>query len=375
MMKKQYCLLNITHADIFCPVRYITFMKEKLNITSHAESREDEGKDIEAAGMGVIDSFAKENETLTQIIPEQFEERLNMAREENSRIGTILKRFQGKTAHMVGMTMLGLSLSWGMPHGAEAASPQQKVEMQDNRYEAAQQALQESGLKLPLPREGILSQDKDMRHLQALIETEKILASRLQTELLELAVHIGRAERNNTPASLPFKLAAKNVEEYLNKAEKVNHAATAFSVEPSPYGHIYGRARKVLAGAKQMLADAEHPSERQKELWKTQEVIDRLEEKSKKEKWGLEYKEQKLLEELRVKVKQLKEKPQEPASSVSPRQEKQAPVLPEHPPSDETPAEVMRREAEKLRQSRERIEKLAPILQEEMRRLLQRQDK
>lgn len=341
-------------------------MNEKLEIPSSAESMEaqDAGKN-EAEGIAVIDFFGKENTALAEIIPEQFAERVDMAREENGRIGGALQRFQGKAARMVGMTMLGLSLSWGMPHGAEAAGPQHKVEMKDGRYEQAEQALQESGLRLASPREGALS--KDMHYLERLIETERFLASRLYSELQELAVQIGRAEMGNKPAGFLFKLQMENVEQYVNKAEKVKQAAAGFSGERSPHEHIYAAAKETLQKAKQMLQDAEHPSEQQQKIWKMQETIDRLEEKQKKEKLGLEYKEMELLKELRGSMKQLKEKPQEALPSRS--------ILQERQKSGETSADALERIRKDLQGSRERIEQLVPKMQEEIRKILAPQEK
>lgn len=328
---------------------------------------------VEAEGATVIDSFEKENTALAEIIPEQFAERVDMAREENGRIGGALQRFQGKAARMVGMTMLGLSVSWGIPHGAEAAGPQHKVEMKDDRYERAEQALQESGLRLAPPREGALS--KDMHYLERLIETERFLVSRLYSELQELAVQIGRAEMGNKPAGLLFKLQAENVEKYINKAEKVKQAAAGFSGDRSPHEHIYGVAKETLQKAKRMLQDAERPSDRQQKIWKTQEMIDKLEEKDKKEKMGLEHKEAGLLKELQGKIKELKEKPHETAPSHPVLQEKKTSSPSERQKQQETPSDALERIRKDLQGHRERIEQLAPKMQEEMKKILTPQEK
>ncbi len=346
-------------------------MSEKLTMSPPAENVEARGS-IETEGAGLIDSFAKENGVLAEIIPEQFAERLDMTREENSKIGGALQKFQGKAARMVGMTMLGLSLSWGMPHGTEAAGPGQKIEMREDRYERAEQALQESGLRLASPREGTLS--KDMLYLERLIETEKFLASRLHSELLELAVQMGRAERGNKPAGFLFKTQAGNVEQYLTKAEHTKQAAAGFSQERSPYEHIYAQASEVLQKAKQMLQDAERPSERQREIWKMQEVVDKLEQKEKQEKRGLEYRDVELLRELLGKIKRLKEQPQEATPPQSSLQEKMLPQYKERKP-EETPAETLERIRKDLQGSRERIEQLTPKVQEEMRKMLTPREK
>ena len=346
-------------------------MAETIKISSSAENAEmADAENIEAAGSEIINTFEKENEVFAEIIPEQFAERIEMAREENSRIGGALQRFQGRAARMVGMTMLGLSLSWGVPHGVEAAGPQQKVEMRDDRYEAAQQALQESGIILPMDA----ASSKDMRHLGALIEADNILSQRVRSESMELAVQVGRLEKDDKQPGSLFESQVTIVEELISKAEKINQAAGYFSRESSPHAYLYDHARKQVEAGKRMIEEVKNPSEKQQQIWKIREMIDKWEKKEKEQKLGLEMREVNLLKELRAKLKELKGKSPEALPSV--QQEKKLSPLRERPTAgEETPAETLERIRKDFQGHRERIERMTPQVQEEMKKILTPQDK
>lgn len=358
-------------------------MKERLKSKSFAQEEErgasgQEG--IERAGFMSIDGFERDNKAaFSAIDPEAFDGRMDMARQEVHRIGGVLGKFQGKAAYMIGMTMLGLSLSWGMPHGAGAAQPQtaevaQKTPevVKEAHYKKVEQVLQEMGIKISpdtyTPR--------NMIYRTALIEADNRLMQEISILGARLRVQGEKAQRNNVPVGADFEKDAYIMAEKLALAEKLGQVAEPFFPGQDFHRHkkFYGQEQENVRTAFAIVKGSKNPSEEQKKIYELQKELDRLEEKEKKEKLGLEYRDMQLMRELRGKLKQLKEKSPQGAPSGL-RQGENAPQQPEQKPAHETPADTMERTGKELRGSAERLQHLNQQLNRELERILQPQGK
>ncbi|GEM_PF-5566468 len=283
-------------------------MTEKLGIPSKSEAREaDDQSDIEGAGLKLIGEFANEKQDISSASGQEiFDARIEMAREEVRRIGGSLQRFQGKGAYMIGMTMLGLSLSWGMSHGAESAQLQVAGIAEGTqegasavRYEKAQEVLAKVGISIS-PERGIAKDDLDRLHREALLRAINDFASQVRRQGIEVDLQGSRLSVADKSVSPAFEAEVLKLESQLHTAEDLLQALRSFFPK-AIYDEIrpmYEPAKENLRAAKVLIEKSKHPTEEQKELYKLREMIDTLEEKQKKT-GILDSKDQQSLGELR----------------------------------------------------------------------------
>ena len=300
-------------------------------------------------------------ESLRTTHVEGSQERMEMIHNEEQKIGGVLKKFQGKTAHIIGTAMLGLSLTWGVVHGAEGTSLQRTAEAGKasetviKNYDAARRAIESQGIKLQ-PDAQMSGGIKDIEYHGALLDADNKIFQQISQSNARLTVQMDRFKAMNKAVDVDFEKTTRALEEQLRQGERLQDAAKGFlrkGDSADRHGPMYNEAKETLRAAKNAIEAAQHPSERQKKIYALQKDIDNLEAKEKKEKFGLELRDVKLLGELREALKQLK---QENEGSTGTRQDRTPQSVSGQ--QSETPAEAIKRAGQDLKESTKRLEKL-----------------
>ena len=205
---------------------------------------------------------------------ESSQERMEMVHDEERKIGGVLKKFQGKTAHIIGTAMLGLSLTWGVSHGADGAPLQRTVEAgkapetPTKNYDAARQVIESQGIKLQ-PDARMSGGTKDIEYHSALLDADNKIFQQISQSNARLTVQMDRFKAMNKAVDVDFEKTTRALEEQLRQGERLQGAAKGFFRKDDSgdhHGPMYNEAKETLRAAKNAIEAAQHPSERQKKF-------------------------------------------------------------------------------------------------------------